>query len=200
MENVEGILLGNAIEYSREIYRRFNSIGYKVMHKLLKGEQMGVPQTRHRVFFIATRLDFDLDNVDLNFNYAPIPYAEIKEGKGVKVTEKPKKLLNEYKKGEKTLENAHQRIFGKKSWFTHAVCEENEIVTTISAGHAQMYRYSEKNKLSWQDYRNAQTFPRDYIFDNTSQVAYICGMSVPPIMIKRIVTRLIESGIFKEML
>lgn len=74
MENVEGILLGNAIEYSREIYRRFNSIGYKVMHKLLKGEQMGVPQTRHRVFFIATTLDFDLDNIDLNFNYEPITY------------------------------------------------------------------------------------------------------------------------------
>ena len=27
-------------------------------------------------------------------------------------------------------------------------------------------------------------------------VNYICGMSVPPIMIKRIVTRLIESGVF----
>ena len=29
-------------------------------------------------------------------------------------------------------------------------------------------------------------------------VAYICGMSVPPIMIKRIVGRIIDTGIFKE--
>ena len=59
------------------------------------------------------------------------------------------------------------------------------------------YRGNDKCKFSLEDYRNAQTFPKDYIFDSTSQAAYICGMSVPPIMIKRIVTRLIESGIFE---
>ena len=29
------------------------------------------------------------------------------------------------------------------------------------------------------------------------KVEYICGMSVPPIMIKRIVQRLIESGVLR---
>ena len=42
----------------------------------------------------------------------------------------------------------------------------------------------------------SQTFPEDYDFDKQN-VEYICGMSVPPLMIKRIVTRLIESGVFK---
>ena len=46
--------------------------------------------------------------------------------------------------------------------------------------------------------RNAQTFPQDYDFrsDTISGIGYICGMSVPPVMIKRIVTRLIEQGVF----
>jgi hypothetical protein len=39
------------------------------------------------------------------------------------------------------------------------------------------------------------TMANDYPFGKES-VEYICGMSVPPIMIKRIVTRLIESGLF----
>ena len=41
----------------------------------------------------------------------------------------------------------------------------------------------------------AGVLPQDYDFDAINK-AYICGMSVPPIMIKRIVTRLIESGVF----
>lgn len=57
MENVEGLTLGNAWKYVQNIYKKFNQIGYRVKHWLLKGEEMGVPQTRHRVFFIATRLD-----------------------------------------------------------------------------------------------------------------------------------------------
>lgn len=84
MENVEGLLQGNAWEYVQNIYKKFNEIGYKVKHWLLKGEQMGVPQTRHRVFFIALRndIDFDLDSLDMSFNYKPIAYGEIKTGDG----------------------------------------------------------------------------------------------------------------------
>ena len=45
---------------------------------------------------------------------------------------------------------------------------------------------------------NSQTFPQDYDFlpNIDNQVGYICGMSVPPVMMKRVVTRLIESKIF----
>ena len=63
MENVEGLILGDAWTYVQRIYKQLNAIGYKVKHWLLKGENMGVPQTRHRVFFVATRLDFDLDKI-----------------------------------------------------------------------------------------------------------------------------------------
>lgn len=198
MENVEGILLGNAIEYSREIYRKFKEIGYKVMHKLLKGEEMGVPQTRHRVFFIATRLDFDFENLDLNFNYKPIAYGQIKEGVGANVSQECKRLLNIATPKEKSLAEVLVGNNEKRSRFNEKIVWDKDICCTIQS-HG-MYRGNDKCKFSLGDYRNAQTFPKDYQFDSTSQAAYICGMSVPPIMIKRIVTRLIESGIFKEMI
>ena len=57
MENVEGLIKGEAWSYVQRIYSKFSEIGYEVGHWLLKGEQMGVPQARHRVFFVAMRND-----------------------------------------------------------------------------------------------------------------------------------------------
>ena len=57
MENVEGLLLGEAWGYVQKIYAQLHDIGYQVNHWLCKAEYMGVPQTRHRVFFIALRND-----------------------------------------------------------------------------------------------------------------------------------------------
>lgn len=57
MENVEGLIKGEAWSYVQRIYKQLNDIGYEVGHWLLKGENMGVPQRRHRVFFIGVRND-----------------------------------------------------------------------------------------------------------------------------------------------
>jgi DNA (cytosine-5)-methyltransferase 1 len=197
MENVEGILLGNAIEYSREIYRKFNSIGYKVIHKLLKGEEMGIPQTRHRVFFIATRLDFDFEKLDLNFNYESITYGEIKSGKERISKGKINSVINQMELGEKFCDTM-KRIYGKYSGFSRVVIGVDDIFPTLTAGHADVW-LTNGNRPSFADVIHAQTFPNDYDFVG-QPIEYVCGMSVPPIMIKRIVTRLIESGIFKEMI
>lgn len=57
MENVEGLIKGAAWKYVQQIYKQFWNIGYEVGHWLLKGEEMGVPQRRHRVVFVAMRND-----------------------------------------------------------------------------------------------------------------------------------------------
>ena len=50
--------------------------------------------------------------------------------------------------------------------------------------------------MDLRDFNNiASTFPQDYEFGNQN-VNYVCGMSVPPVMMKRIVTRLIDEGVF----
>lgn len=200
MENVEGLLLGEAWKYVQEIYNKFSKIGYRVKHWLLKGENMGIPQTRHRVFFVATRLDFNLKNIDMSFNYEPILYGEIKEGVG-KIPEKGSKteiLLNNCLPNEKDLSLANQRIYGKNGWFQSMVIDDNRVLETIRAKMTDIFRRDEKCRITWQDVRNSQTFPQDYDFmpNSDNQVGYICGMSVPPVMIKRLMTRLIESGLF----
>ncbi len=195
IENVKGLLLGSAKNYVEEMYIRFEEIGYKAKHWLLKGEEMGVPQKRHRVFFVATRLDFDLEQLNMDFNYEEIPYKVIKAGVGRKPAEKALKLLENTLPTDTALSAANKRLYGKGSWFTHSLCREDYVMPTILAGHSCLWRMTEKEGCSKEDFVNGGTFPQDFDF-NGLDVSYIVGMSVPPIMIKRVATRLIESGIF----
>lgn len=201
MENVEGITFGNAWKYIECIYSNFSKIGYTTHHWICKSEAMGVPQARHRMILIAIRNDlcFDPRWIDMSFNYAPITYGEIKSGEGipVNVNSKTYKLLNEIKVKEKSLANAHKRLYGKKSFFQSCVIRDNEILPTIRANIPDCYRINEKARISLEDIIHAQTFPEDFDFGKKGNIGYVCGMSVPPVMMKRIAERVIESGIFE---
>ena len=202
MENVEGLLLGEAWSYVQKIYKQFGDIGYQLKHWLLKGENMGVPQTRHRVFFVALRgdVDYDLQDVDMSFNYEPITYGEIKEG-----TVRPLNEDTDYYKltlaslpSEKCIADVNLRLYDKLSGFQSYFVDDDTIIPTIRS-KADIIDRKAVSYVSKETIRNSQTFPRDYDFvrDTFSNVSYICGMSVPPVMTKRIVVRLIESGVFE---
>lgn len=199
MENVEGLMLGNAWKYVQQIYKKFNDIGYKVKHWLLKGEAMGVPQTRHRVFFVATRIDFDLDKVNLYFNYEPITYGEIKDGKLKPLGKETKfyQIASRANDNDKNIADTRRRFGEKGSAFQTLYIRDDMVVPTQRA-KPDLIDLKELSYVSKETIRNSQTFPQDYVFkpDTYSNIGYICGMSVPPIMIKRLMTRLIESGLF----
>lgn len=203
MENVEGLLLGEAFEYVKEIYTRFNKIGYKLNHWLLKGETMGVPQTRHRLFFIAIRNDLGIDpsELDMSFNYAPITYGEIKSGKGAKYRENTQlyRTLCEATEDDLRCSDVFVRKGEKEKCFGAKIAWDKNVLQTITA-KLDYARGKEKERISEDDIIHAQTFPEDYNFVNKTwaNVAYTCGMSVPPIMIKRIVNKLIVQGVYKE--
>lgn len=207
MENVEGLINGGAWKYVQKIYTRFDAIGYRVKHWLLKGETMGVPQTRHRVFFVAIRKDInpglDLYGLDMCFNYEPIPYGQIKEGEGKKINEKSRtySVLLQCKESDSFFYQVTERTEGKRTLFNYQILWDDKVATTITAGSGPIapMRGKEKTYISVKDLLNMQTFPSDYAFPSRTHTAvrYICGMSVPPIMIKRIMTRLIEKGVFK---
>ncbi len=90
-ENVKGLLLGDAIQYVRQIYRELDLAGYYCQHWLLDASKMGVPQRRERVFFIALRKDlakpflkqvslFDiLPELKMEFKENEIPFKQIED-------------------------------------------------------------------------------------------------------------------------
>ena len=201
MENVEGLLLGEAWGYVQRIYERFSYIGYRVRHFLIKGEQAGIPQTRHRVFFIAIRKDLDIDPtfLDMSFNYEPILYKTIKKGFGKTFNKNTcaYRVLSMAINKDKTFSDVYERIGEKPRQFGHRIIWNDDIMATITA-KTDIYRGEEKTTISIEDIISAQTFPQDFDFikRTLSNVSYICGMSVPPIMIKRVMDKLKNQGVF----
>jgi DNA (cytosine-5)-methyltransferase 1 len=56
MENVKGLLLAKSGAFHREILGIFRELGYKVEGRVLNAADFGVPQLRHRVLYLGSRL------------------------------------------------------------------------------------------------------------------------------------------------
>lgn len=162
MENVEGLLLGEAFEYVRNIYTQMRSAGYRMHHWLLKGENMGVPQKRHRVFFVAVRNDLNIDprELDMTFNYEPVTYGMIKDG-----IMKPFGEDTEYRRltlaalpHEKSIADVNLRLHNKNSGFQSYFIDDNSIIPTQRAKPDIIDRNAVAY-ISKETIRNAQTFP-----------------------------------------
>lgn len=200
MENVEGLARGNALHYLNKVYDKFKSIGYQVRCYLLKGEEMGVPQKRHRVFFIATKdSSFNYNNLDMNFNYESIHYNDIKCGiRPLNDSTVIKKLLLLAEEDDKSLQTVSERNGTGSKLFNKLIVHNSDIlptVTTHSVSARDLLDYDDRQGVSDQTIINASSFPRDYDFGKVP-VDYVCGMSVPPIMTKRVVERMLKAEMF----
>lgn len=89
LENVKGLIAGNAKSYVVRIIKRLKLYGYTAQVFCLNAAVMGVPQMRERVFVIGHKDEYDLPKLLLNFNERPIPFSEIadKEDKSCGVTD-----------------------------------------------------------------------------------------------------------------
>ena len=131
----------------------------------------------------------------MGFDYLPIYFKEVKTGVGESPTESVKFLIsNAIPSKDKSLAAPLQRVEGRNSRFNEMIVWDDDIAPTVH--NNGIYRGNDVQKFTRLDFIHCSTFPEDY--DEMNQdISYICGMSVPPVMIKRIVTRLIESGLFK---
>ena len=138
------------------------------------------------------------NELDMSFNYEPITYGEIKEGAGRPVTRDTQtyRILCQATPDDLRIADVFTRIGEKERCFNNKIAWDDKVLQTLTA-KLEYNRGVEKERITELDIIHAQTFPEDYDFmsDSWHDVAYICGMSVPPIMIKRIVQRLIESGV-----
>lgn len=152
VENVEGLLKGEAFKYVRRIYAEFKEAGYLIRHFLLRGEVMGIPQARHRVIFIAVRndIDYDLNCLNMGFNYKPALYKEIKSGTGTSLDKNSKtyKVLQHVRYGETDLSDANKRVYGKESMYNSKILYDDKVCPTITAGGLDMFRYGEWSRIT----------------------------------------------------
>lgn len=186
-ENVKGIIMGNAKGYVNLIIKQLKEAGYKTQIFLLNSARMGVPQKRERVFFISTREDLNLPKLFLEFNEKFITYGEIKD-KEYKLINKNTMLyqrwLKRNKRDTKLSDIIERTEHGKISCFNTQFVKDNRIPNTLIAG-GMFLRFDVPASISDRDIKLIQTFPQDYNFLNQN-IQYVCGMSVPPVMMKKI--------------
>ena len=211
-ENVPGILMGNAKQYVRRIYKEFDEAGYIVQHWQLDSSVMGVPQKRERVFFIALRKDlcapfmYNIDmftqapKLDLVFNETPITFGEVRGEKGFDHSDLERgKLILHAIKSDKSINDINQRLYGKLSGFNSRIRHDENVCGTITAGDKD-WRFYDKMACSDYDYAVCGTFPLDYNYSNLKtedKAKYIIGMSVPPVMTAQIAKRIYDQWLSK---
>ena len=190
-ENVTGIVKGRARGYVKEIVKAFKAAGYTVQLFNLNAAQMGVPQARQRVFFVARRDDLGLPPIWLKFNEKPITFRKISnwlgvhsfQGESLKMTKAEGELWYRCKPG-KSLATVHP----KGSYFTSTRLAYNKPAPTLIAKSGSMaFHPSEKRHLSVAETACCSTFPMDMQWATGPKHAkWLMGMSVPPFMVQRI--------------
>ena len=187
-ENVEGLLRGNAKGYVNEIVHMLQKIGYEPQIFLLNAATMGVPQRRKRCFFIAHRKDMAVEKLKLDFHEPQIPFGAVRSDHGVPIKKdgRMKNMIKYRRESDQRLCDIVERTERGHSQYNNILIHDGETAPTIPASGC-LFRFADGNYLSAEDLTNVSTFPQDYDFCGKN-VQYVCGMSVPPVMIANIAT------------
>jgi DNA (cytosine-5)-methyltransferase 1 len=206
-ENVKGLLLGNAREYVRRIYREFDLAGYYCQHWLFDASKMGVPQKRERIFFIALRKDLAktfLQNIDmftiapyikLDFKEPEITYEQVRESdvKDSEIRDVYASLWKQCKPG-----NSFSTVHPKAHYFGETKMHPNKVPCTIIANQSGsfLWDYEYLRTLTELELCRVGTYPSDYNWLN-NKPKYLIGMSVPPVMTAQIASEIYNQWLSK---
>lgn len=190
-ENVKGLILGNAKGYVKEIFAAFKKAGYETQLFLLNAAAMGVPQKRERTFFVARRSDLKLPPIKFNFNESEISVEKALIGLNnqhllaKKLSPETALLWKNVLPGQ-SLAKAHP----KGHRFNAIKINPKTASGTIAASaDGCPIHWNEPRRFSTAECARIQTFPDDYDFQKFKD-NYICGMSVPPLMMQRVANQI----------
>jgi len=200
-ENVLWLLHDNNKEYLKWIYKDLEP-NYNVFHITLDSKNMGVPQSRKRVFFIWIRKDLNypkkdifwyIPDIDFDFKEKEITIWEIDhDNKWNWLWEEEAMLMKHYDPKKHTqMSHLKQEILWKNTCFNQKLLTKDIVCPTLRAWANDFIKTWNNKKLSEYEFKQIGTFPLDYKF-HKYWFAYVIGMSVPPIMIKKIALKIKE--------
>lgn len=180
LENVKGLVIGNAKSYAKRIVQYLTENGYDVQVFLLNAATMGVPQKRERVFFIGHRKEYKLPKLVLEFNEEPILFKDVYVGERQRkpLTGRAIERWKVAKLGRNPkLSNGNTFGFLYRTAF-------DSVAATVTTEEQMCLPY-EPYELVEEEFRLLGSFPLDYQFGNRPAQWFI-GMSVPPVMTAQI--------------
>ena len=179
LENVKGLLAGNAKVYAKEIVKRLRGHGYTVQVFLLNAATMGVPQMRERVFFIA-RKDATWPDLTLAFREPPISFGMVYQ-KNDKRLPLPKRNAERWHNAP--VGGCPPTANGNFGFLTRA--DHRKVAPTILSGNTFLAMQDTPEDASDNEYKMIGSYPMDYDF-GAIKPKYLIGMSVPPVMMAQI--------------
>jgi len=185
LENVKGLITGNAKVYARRLKQAFEAAGYKVQVFLLNAASMGVPQKRERVFFIGQRKGLGLPELRLGFEEPAILFGEIYENiKSNDLTQNEMYLWEHKVNGDLDFGAINLRLGRKQNSFTTKLLYKHKVPNTITAGDNNVL-FDTPRKMTIKEICKSGSYPLDYNFQSI-EPKYLIGMSVPPVMTAQI--------------
>lgn len=187
LENVSGLVKGNAKAYVKQIFIRLRKIGYSTQLFVLNGAFMGVPQARTRVFFLARRNDLNLPKIELNFDEPLIPFRDLdvkRNGQYIKHKSRYWYGWQHKTPEDNDMGDVSKRLFGTVNGFNHKIVKNRNVAPTITTG-SNYYFDDVPMKLPDDAFIKIGSFPSDYDFLKMKP-QYAVGMSVPPLMMAQI--------------
>lgn len=212
-ENVTGILKGNARDYVRRIFNEFDAAGYHVQEFELNASEMGVPQRRVRVFFIAIRKNLatnlqvnshllfgEFPKLNMQFGRNPVPFSDIRQDglNDMNWTDHDQYIWDRRVIGDKKYSDVLLRTQNRHSNFSGSFIYPDKVIPTlVSCEGSKMTLFDEPRRLNTIEMIRAQSFPLDFDFmtDKAPKIQYVLGMSVPPLMIAEIANRIYNEWI-----
>ena len=206
-ENVKGLTLGNAKKYVRKIGEDLYQAGYDCLMFLLDSKKMGVPQRRERTIFICIRQDlknnipkeglFDSPAINMTFKEPEIKYGLFADtNEEYKLYTSYFRLWKERIYGDRSLSDASLRVDGKKNLYSVQYCYKDKVLPTITSKQDGTISFYKPSFLSDREVTIGSSFPLDFNYLG-SRANYVCGMSVPPIMMAQIASRVYEEWLSK---
>ena len=135
--------------------------------------------------------------INLSFNEPDITMVDIVDYMGREVKSNTLRLLWDNRiKGDNCQSEANERLFGKPANFGQSYVYTDKVCPTLLTKECSLIHFDRPLLLSKSEVCSISTFPQDYDFGN-QKPHYACGMSVPPVMIAQIATRIYEQWLSK---
>ena len=184
MENVSGLIKGNAKSYVKNIVNQIDKIGYNYQIFSINAASLGVPQIRQRVFIIGSKKSLNFKPLKLEFKCRSIGFEEATKefwDKGGDSIEK----YSIYKQWKETkIGDSHIKRFSLVRPDLKRPCNTlTEAASNISAASVCHPIYP--RKLNRYEASAIQSYPQDFDFLDQNPLSCI-GRSVPPVMIAQI--------------
>lgn len=189
LENVKGIIAGNAKSYSKKIVEKMTKAGYSVQVFLLNAASMGVPQKRERVFFIGSKKELNFPKLKLEFNERAVVFGEVKEVGARKPVQGS--VCRGYWENRRLTDKCIGDIAardGKLSGFSIMLIQDKSVFNTL-VSNSYYYTFDDFTHISTNEFCQVGSYPLDYNFKSI-EPKYLIGMSVPPVMTAQIANQM----------